>query len=126
MIDRKEANQILGDRVEECSAEIDELLDSLLHTYENDFELRRPFYLTPHLGDSQNKDVRFIGAAIESTNWSYLYETKGNAEQYTPLQQGIQVQLPPGQAMPLVPGLPREYKFKVTNQCWVHNTAPSV
>ena len=124
MIDRYEAQQILGTRVEHCSDELADLLENLLRSYEDSFELRRPFYLAAHLGDEPTKNVRFFGGAIESQKRSYAFETVGTAAQFTQLSPGVQVQVPPGQQMPLVPGLPREYKFTVSSQYWMHNKSP--
>jgi len=36
----------------------------------------------------------------------------------------VQVQLPPGQPMPLIPGLPRQYNVQVTSQGWMRNKEP--
>lgn len=125
MINRHEARAILGEaQVEFASTELEKLLDELLRSYEDDFRLRKPFFLNAHLGDDSEKDVRFVGGAVESKSWSYLFETKAKLQQHSALPPNVQVQLSAGQRMPLIPGIPREYRVEVTSQGWVHNTEP--
>lgn len=40
------------------------------------------------------------------------------------LPPNVQVQVPAGQALPLIPGLPRHYNIEVTSQAWVRNIKP--
>lgn len=125
MINRHEAKEILGaGLVEFASPQLATALDGLLRQYEEDFSLTRPFFLSSILGNDQAKAFRFIGGSVESKSWSYLYETKGEARQYTKLPPGVQLQMAPGQAVPIIPGLPRETEVEVTSQCWSHNTTP--
>ena len=125
MINRYEAREILGEeQVEFASDDLAQLLDELLRAYESDFALRRSFYLMAHLGDDQTKDARFIGAALDSKMRSYLFETKVIVRQHSALPPNVQFQLPSGQAMPLVPGLPREYQADITSEGWVSNPNP--
>ena len=100
------------------------LLDELLQEYENNFALRRSFFLRDYLGDDAEKKALFAGGAVESKAWSYLYYTEVSCRQHSALPQNIQVQLPPGQAMPLIAGLPREFEVDITSQGWMRNTAP--
>lgn len=125
MINREEAREILGEeQVEFTSDELGSLLDDFLRSYENQFHLRRPFFLNAHLGEDDGKEARFIGGAVESKNWSYLFETEAKLRQHSAVPENVQVQLPAGQPMPLIPGLPREYEVEVIMQRWVHNTEP--
>jgi len=125
MISRKEAQDILGSQhISFASEELAAALDELLREYENEFELRKHFFLGKYMGDDIEKEARFIGAALESQKWSYLYETKLKISQFSKLPPNVQVQLPVGQRMPLVAGLPREYQIELTAQGWIHNKAP--
>lgn len=122
MINRREARQILGEQqVAFAEEELATALDALLRNYEDDFDFRTPFYLAEHLKDQPTEDARFVGGAIESTAWSYLFETCATLRQQSQLPPNVQVQLPPGQPMPLIPGLPRQYNVEVTSQRWMHN-----
>jgi hypothetical protein len=125
MINRHEAREILGEQqVEFAGEELATTLDALLRNYEDDFVLRQPFFLAEHLKDKGIEEARFIGGAIESKAWSYLYETRATLRQLSQLPPNVQVQLPPGQPMPLIPGLPRQYNVQVTSQGWMRNKEP--
>jgi hypothetical protein len=125
MINRDEAREILGnEQIEFANENLARLLDDLLRSYEDDFELRKPFFLGARLADLPTMEARFIGGAIDSKAWSYLYETFATLRQQSQLPPNVQVQLPPGQPMPLIPGLPRQYNVEVTSQRWMHNKEP--
>jgi hypothetical protein len=124
MINRFEAKDILGERVEFVSASLATALDDLLRSYEDSFCLRQVFFLTNCLKGQQQAEVRFIGGAVESVARSYLFETKAIVRQFSRIPPNVQVQIPAGQPMPLIPGLPRETEVEVTSQAWIHNTAP--
>lgn len=125
MISRQEAVEILGSaQIKFASDELAAALDELLRVYEDTFQLRRPLYLSEIMGDQPQFTARFIGGAIESAERSYLFETQANIRQSSKFPANIQLQLPAGQALPLIPGLPREYNIELSAQGWVHNKAP--
>jgi Serine dehydrogenase proteinase len=125
MINRHEALDILGsEQVKFASTELATALDELLRAYEDQFQLRRPFFLGEHMGDEPEKTARFIGGAVESRRRSYLYETKAKITQNSKLPSNVQLQLPTGQRLPLIPGLPREYNLDLIAQGWIHNKEP--
>ncbi len=125
MINRDEAREILGNpQVEFANQDLAKLLDDLLRSYEDDFDLRKPFFLGARLGDLPTMEARFIGAAIDSKAWSYLFETRAKIRQQSAIPPNVQVQLPPGQPMPLIVGLPRQYSVDFTSQGWIHNKEP--
>jgi Serine dehydrogenase proteinase len=125
MISRNEAIEILGvEQVKFTSTELAEALDELLRAYEDQFQLRRPFFLSEYMGDEPEKVARFVGAVVESRRWSYLFETKSKISQSSKLPPNVQLQLPAGQRLPLIPGLPREYNMDLIAQAWIHNKEP--
>jgi hypothetical protein len=125
MINRHEAMEILGsDHVDFADATLEAALDSLLRQYEEDFEIRHAFFLSRYMGDDVEKEPRFIGGAVGSATWSYLFETKMKIRQYLAPPSGVQVQVPPGTVPPLVAGLPRKLEFQVIEQGWGKNLAP--
>ncbi len=123
-ITRSEAKTILGDKVELADAKLSNALDKLLRSYESTFELRKPFVLSGHMGDTVQKDTRFIGGAIEGARWSYLFETTTKVSQRTALPHNMQLQLAPGAGLPIIPGLPREFQIEVLSQAWIRNKEP--
>ena len=125
MINRYEAKEILGDRVEFASDELSDALDDVLRAYEDQFDLRRKFYLGNLLDDVDAElPFRFIGALLESVMRSYLFETTGIVRQVAKPPANVQIQVPAGQPIPLVPGMPRETQVEVKSQGWVHNKRP--
>ncbi len=125
MINRYEARKILGeDHVEFASEELSQLMDELLREYEQTFSLRRPFFLNAHLGKELEKEARFIGGAIESKTWSYLFETEAKLRQHSAVPPQMQVQLSGDQGIPLIPGLPRQYDVEIMSQSWERNAKP--
>ena len=124
MINRHEARDILGGRVEFAPPELASALDRLLRAYEESFKLRHTFFLSSYLNGKLDAEVRFIGGAVESTAWSYLCETKANIRQHVRLPPNVQIQIPFEQPMPVVPGLPRDTQVEITSQGWVHNIEP--
>jgi hypothetical protein len=125
MINRKEALEILGpEQVKFASDDLASALDELLRSYEDQFQLRRTFFLNDYMADERQKTVRFIGGVVESRHRSYLFETRAKITQSSKLPANIQVQLPAGQEMGLIPGLPREYNLDLIAQGWIHNKEP--
>jgi hypothetical protein len=124
MINRHEAAEILGEQVVSGDAKLSAAVDTLLRAYEEDFQLRKPFVLGAFMANDQEKTARFIGSAVESRAWSYLYETRLSVSQSSKLPQGVQLQIQPGQRIPLMPGLERLYNIEITGQAWVHNVTP--
>jgi len=124
MINRDEAKDILGERVEFASPDLASALDGLLRAHEDSFRLRHTFFLSSYLSGKQQAEVRFVGGAVESQAWSYLFETKATIRQHVRLPPNVQIQIPSGQPMPLIPGLPRETEVEITAQGWMHNIEP--
>lgn len=124
MINRHEAKVILGDRVAFAPDDLAKALDDLLHCYEQNFSLRHPFLLHSYMENKTEADVRFVGGVVESKSWSYLNETSAHVRVHSRLPPNVQVQIPLGQPMPLVPGLPKESEIEVTKQGWYNNKEP--
>jgi hypothetical protein len=124
MFNRHEAKEILGDRIEFASGELDAALDALLREYERDFNLRQPLFLPRLMEKDHEKDVVFVGAVAESASRSYLYKTRAKVRKFSKLPPNVTVQLPPGEPMPIVPGLPVEVSLELLGQAWEHNPKP--
>lgn len=122
---RTEAREILGgDAVSFVPAALADAMDRLLVKYDDHFSLTKPFSLAAWIGDATAKEMRWVSGALESPERSYLFETKAVVRQSSELPKNVQVQLPPGQPVPFVPGLPRRFEVEVLSQRWMHNTAP--
>ncbi|MEW6078133.1 MAG: hypothetical protein AB1724_10000 [Thermodesulfobacteriota bacterium] len=141
MISRKEALKILGkDRITSASAQLEKKVDELLRIYEEDFQLRDSFFLSEFFKKSEkpennqaggqekeannsslSKDFRFAGGVVESTKCGYIFITKGTITPFSKIPNNVNVQLPPGQPMPLIPGAPIGYNIEISSQRWQRN-----
>lgn len=124
ILNRNEVEEILGDDhiVYAEKIGLEDPLDNLLRQYEDDFSLRSPLFISRLMDENTPKmDFRFAGGVVESVERGYLFETKGIIKQFSELPSNVTVQLPPGQPMPLVPGLPRKYNIEILEQRWRHN-----
>ena len=124
MINRHEAKEILGRRVRFSSIELANALDELLRAYEDQFSMRRKFFLRIHLSGNSEVEFRFVGALVEGVSRSYVFETTGVVCQVAKPPPNVQVQVPVGQSIPLVPGMPRETQVEVNSEGWIHNREP--
>lgn len=121
MINRVEAKEILGGRVESVGTELDEALDALLGAYKKDFELWQPYFAAEKMRDEPIKTCRFIGGVVESTEWSYLFETNVTLRQFSVLPEGAKLSIPADRPVPILPAFPRRYVSAVKSQSWVRN-----
>ena len=125
MINRQEAKEILGsEQVVFANDKLEVALDSMLREYENTFNLRKPLFLPKLMKEKTEKEVRFVGGAVESVKWGYLFATRAKIIKFSQLPPNVAVQLPPGQAMPLVPGIPVNFNVEMYEQAWEHNKEP--
>jgi hypothetical protein len=126
IINRNEAKDILGkEQVIFADSELEVEINDLLIQYEEDFSLRNPLFLARLMEQEvANKDFRFVGGVVESIECSYSFNTEGKITQFSKLPPNVTIQLPPGQLMPLIPGLPREYYIELREQKWELNTKP--
>lgn len=125
MINRHEAKEILGEqRVKFADAKLSAAMDALYGQYKKDYDLWKPYFLADKMGNAKNKEFRFVGGAVESATWSYLFDTKLNVSQSSVIPGNVQVQIPPGQPMPIVAGLPKHYQIEVISQGWTRNEEP--
>lgn len=125
MLNRQEARDLFGDRVVFADGPLSQALDDLLRAYEQDFQLRRKFVANEQFTQPINeKEVRFIGGAVESYNWSYLFETKLRIRRVPVVPPNINIQLQPNQGLTPVAGLPTRIDFDRISEGWVRNTSP--
>lgn len=124
LIDRAEAVEILGeDMTIVPGAEEEEAIWSLYTAYEAFFELNETFNLREWLGDRDEAALEVLGACIESTGLSSLFKGRSKVRKISNIPQGVQVQVPAGQQIPLVPGLPTMINIEATGEGWYANTA---
>jgi len=120
-ISRKEAKEILGNQIEFADGELESCVDSLLRAYELTFKLREQYILKQEIQNSPSLDVSYVGAVFESETRSYAFKTRGTWSQTSKFPPGVQLNVPAGSSLPLIPGLPVDFHFDIKFQDWVHN-----
>jgi hypothetical protein len=122
-INREEASEILGpDKVAVPSdADEEEAIWNLFEQYQNFFDLRRPFCVKEWMGSAVEKELIANGAVIESENQAHVFKAMTQIRRMSELPQGVQIQIPPGQRMPLVPGLPTMISMEPIWEGWYPN-----
>lgn len=121
-INREEAAQILGDdMVKTPSPEEETAMWELYLKYEAFFELGQTFNIKDWLGGHAERDLRATGAVVESEMLSHLFTATSRVRQVSDIPQGVQIQIPPGQRMPLVPGLPTRINLEPISEGWYPN-----
>lgn len=123
VLNRNEAKDLFGEEMVKIPSEEEEALIWQLHKdYEKSIKMNTQFLITKEIGNSQNVDVELIGAYIETENKSYEFRAVTNITLTTKLPQGVQIALQPGQPMPIIPGLPKEWVFELKDIGWFENT----
>ena len=121
-ISRHEAREILGEEeVMFSDAALETCLDKILRAYQLTFKLREQYILKQELGNNPAIDVGYIGGILESEARSYIFKTKGTWFQMPKIPAGVQINVPAGSMLPIMPGLPVDFRFEIKFQDWVHN-----
>ena len=121
-INRAEALEILGsDMLVLPSPEEEAAMWDLYRLYEDFFELTRTFNLKDWMGDAEEKELEAIGGVIESDGMSHLFKTMSKVRRISELPSGAQVQIAPGQRMPIIPGLPVRINLEPIREGWYSN-----
>ena len=122
-ISRLEAQSLLGDKWVRAPATTEAAaIDPLFRAFSNDLHLEEKFNLPDEMGDQPSLSVRAIGGFIETDSRSFVHETRVNVMQRPQLPQGIQLQVAPGQTVPLAPWAGRLYDFGTQATGWIPNT----
>lgn len=122
-LNRKEAMEILGtDLVMEATEEEQGLLWQLYEDYAQVLQLRQTFCADNLVvSDQLQQDLTIDGGFIETERQSFVFRSQCRISLSSRIPQGVQVQIPPGQPMPLIPGLPVNIDVKVLSIGWEAN-----
>jgi hypothetical protein len=120
-INRGEAIALLGDWVRAPSDEESLIIWDLFNSYANTLSLRNKFELASFMGDNPFKDLTAIGGFIETTELSHVYLTTLKVIQRPNIPPNVQIQVPPGAALPLAPGFTRSYEISPQGMSWKLN-----
>lgn len=98
--------------------EIEEAMWSLFNTCALNLKIRNTFNLKEWIGTDTQKRLKIIGAILLSENMIHAFITQSIIRQLPELPQQVQIQLPPGQQMPLIPGLPTRLNIEPITEGW--------
>ena len=121
-ISQQEAKVLLGDWVRSANGGEEAAMRALFASYAETLELRTRYNLPDVMGDQPVMDVAIDGAFLESTAASYCHTTSAKVMQRPNLPAGYQVQVPPGQMIPLVPWASRTFEWSFQSVGWRQNT----
>jgi hypothetical protein len=122
LICRDEAVDILGEDFVAVPSQAEEAaMWALYQQYEELFHLNQTFNLKDWLGQDEDKDLEVVGAVIESEGTSHVFRAMNKVRQLSDIPPGVQVQVPPGQRMPLIPGLPTKIHIEAVRDGWYTN-----
>jgi hypothetical protein len=115
----QEAITLFGNNfIKRPSEEIEEAMWNLFDTCALKFKIRNTFNLKEWIGIDSQKRLKIIGAILYSENITHAFITHSNIRQMPELPQQVQIQLPPGQQMPLIPGLPTRLNIEPISEGW--------
>ncbi len=122
-INRKEAKEILGDDfVIFANDDEQKLLWQLYEEYEKALKLRETFCIDNLLiSNKQEHNITVHGALIETKEKSCIFQSQCKIKLSSIVPSGVNVQIPAGQPMPLIPGLPVNMEIKVLSIGWKNN-----
>jgi hypothetical protein len=120
-ISRQEAIDLLGGWVRAPIEKEATPIRALFESYAVTLNLRERFNLPEFMGDEPTRDLHVLGAFMETADSSYAYTTDVKVMQRPNLPQGVQVQVPPGQPIPLVGWVGRAYDYGFQRMGWVRN-----
>ena len=111
-----------GEFVKKTIEQVQELIRDLYQEYENAFQLRETFSIEKIFAQGKPfQQLRMNGALIESNKKSFVFQSECNIRLSSNVHTGVQVQIPPGQPMPLIPGLPINLNVQTTSIGWKEN-----
>lgn len=122
-INRKEASKIFGEDIIKYATEEEErLMSELLNDYVEVLKIDDRFNIKEFMGNQQQKEIEVKGAFMESTSLSFVFKAKSLIKQQSQIPPNVQIQIPPGQPMPIIAGLPISYNIEPIFERWEENT----
>lgn len=122
IFNRKEIRELLGNEVVKYPSEKEEeIIRELFDEYIDALQLLNPFSPAVELSDTQSKKVSIIGGIIESENTSVIFKSEFILSKRSDLPKNFQIQIPPNQTLPLIPGLPEIYHINIIKMGWQIN-----
>jgi len=122
-LNRREAKEILGEGLAvEATEEEQKLLWQLYEEYAQVLHLRETFCVDSLIASGEvQQNLTMNGAFIETEGHSLVFRSECRIGLSSRLPQGVQLQVPLGQPVPLIPGFPVNVDVKVLSIGWEEN-----
>jgi hypothetical protein len=117
-ITRSEAIELLGPWAHVAREEEEQAIADLFDAYVRDLQLDEPYQLPELIADNLTLDVQALGAILETREVSYAYETRLTVVQQPQFPPNVQVQIAPGQPLPLAGVAVRNYQWGIRRTGW--------
>lgn len=122
ILNRHEASELLGKQmVKSANEQEQDLMWRLFENYSDTLHLLKPFMLLSEVGDQQQMEMEVIGAFLETEEESFIFRSICKIFQRSEFPPQFHVNLQPGQLVPLVPGLPRQFNIELLDIGWTVN-----
>ena len=122
IIGREEAISFMGeDLVKVPSADEEQAMWDLFEHYAEGLELRTRFNLLEFLGDEVQREIVVTGGYMESENLGHVFRCNSILSAISQFPPNVQVQVPPGQPIPRIPGFPVAMIVQPVWERWERN-----
>ncbi len=93
VITRKEAKDLLGLRIADCSEDLEGTMIALFQVYEEDLQLRNSYSAAAVLGGQSQKFITLDRAFIESADKTFVFRTKREVKRVQIKKEGIPLEV---------------------------------
>jgi len=123
-INRNEARLILGDRIKDADDSEQRLLWNLYKEYAATLLLNQPLCQDAIVQEAianPNRVIALNGAFIETAIQSTIFKSHFTLQPTQQIPANIHVQVPPGQPLPMIPGVAVNVQYKMIDLSWRAN-----
>jgi hypothetical protein len=114
-----EAIELFGDKfIQKPTIEVEQAMWDIFEWCATAFKLRSTFSIKEWIGANTQKTLDVVGAVLVSENLNHAFTSTVIIRQLPELPPQVQIQIPPGQQMPLVPGLPTRINIEPIKEGW--------
>lgn len=114
-----EAIELFGDKfIKRPNSEVEQAMWDVFECCATAFKLRNTFNVKEWIGTETQKTLEIVGAILVSENLNHAFTSKVIIRQLPELPPQVQIQIPPGQQMPLIPGLPTKINIEPIEEGW--------
>lgn len=114
-----EAIDLFGDKfIRRPSPQVEQAMWDIFECCAKALKLRSTFNIKEWIGSETQKTLETVGAMLCSEKLDHAFISKLTIRQLPELPPQVQVQIPPGQQMPLIPGLPTKINIEKISEGW--------